>query len=91
MSFEHLGKKYGLPNQTFYSYLQLRSFLRANLGPDMTLTVLNHIERLLCQENTSKFISKMYRLLLHEGPKPGLNKSKLKWEADLGVTTDEQL
>ena len=56
MSFEHLKRKYNLPNQTFYCYLQLRSSLRAALGPEMTLPVMNDVERFL-------YDGKMHRLI----------------------------
>ena len=91
MSFEHLKRKYSLPNQTFFCYLQIRSFLRANLGPEMILPVMNDIEKFLYEGNTCKFISKMYHLLMNKGQKPGLHKSRLKWESDLNVAIDEQL
>lgn len=55
----------------------------------MTLPVMNDIERFLYEGNTYKFISKMYRLLMNECPKPGLHKSRMKWESDLNVTIDE--
>jgi len=90
MPFEHLKRKYNLSNQTFFCYLQLRSFLRANVGLEMTLPVMTDVERFLCDGNTHKFISKMYCLLLNDGPKPGVHKSRMKWESDLNVTIDEQ-
>lgn len=72
MLFEHLKRKYNLSNQTFFCYLQLRSFLRANLGPKMTLPVISDVERFLYDGNTHKFISNIYRPLLNEDPKPGV-------------------
>ena len=59
MSFEHLKRKYNLPNQTFFCCLQLRSSMRANMGPEITLPVMNDVERFLYEGNTDKFISKM--------------------------------
>ncbi|KAI9520314.1 hypothetical protein NQZ68_018621, partial [Dissostichus eleginoides] len=54
MSFEQLKRKYDLSNKTFFCYLQLRSFLRANLGPGMTLPVLTDVEKLLHEGNVYK-------------------------------------
>lgn len=84
MSFEISKRKYDLPIQTFFCYLQLRSFLRTNLGAEMNLPVVNDVKRL--ERNTLKFISKMYCLLVSEGPKPDMHKCGRKWES-----TDEQL
>lgn len=67
MSFEHLKRKYNLSNQTFFCYLQIRSFLRANLGPEMILPVMNEVEKFPYEGNTCKFISKTYRLLMNKG------------------------
>lgn len=33
MTFDHLKQKYNLSNQTLFHYIQLRSFLKANLCP----------------------------------------------------------
>lgn len=52
----------------------------------MTLPMLNDLERLLHEENIPSFISKAYLLLMDDDPKPGLHKSREKWEFDLGVT-----
>lgn len=54
----------------------------------MILPVISDVERLLYEENTYKFISKMYRLL-NEDPKPDIHKSRKKWESDLSIV--EQL
>ena len=91
MSFEILKRKYDLSNKTFFCYLQLRSFLRANLGPGMTLPVLTDVEKLLHEGNVCKGISKMYSSLLNEGPKPGLHKPRARWESDLHAAIDKQL
>lgn len=78
MSFERLKRKDDLSSQTFFYHLQIRSFLRTNLGTELILPVISDVDRLLYEVNTYKFISKMYRLLLNE-------------ESDVSVTTDEQL
>jgi len=43
MFFEERKRKYDLSRRTFFCYLQLRSFLRTNLGPKMTLPVLTNV------------------------------------------------
>ena len=91
MSFEELKRKYDLSNRTFFCYLQLRFFLRTNLGPEMILPVLTNVEKMLHEGNVCKFISKMYSMLLNECPKPGLHRSRMRWESDLNIAIDEQL
>lgn len=64
--------------------------MRANWGPEMCLPTMNNVERLLCMGNVHKLISKMYCLLLNEGPKPGLYKAVLKLKLkSLQVTMDD--
>ena len=55
------------------------------MGPEITLPVMNDVERFLYEGNTDKFISKMSL------KKTGLHKSRMKWESDLNVTIEEQL
>lgn len=43
MSFEQLRRKYNLPSNTFFCYLQLRSFLRSTLNNNMTLPKLREL------------------------------------------------
>lgn len=90
MSFEQLKRKYDLSDKTFYCYLQLRSFLREGLGPGLSLPLLTDVEELL-HGDKCRFISRMYSLLLNGSPKPGVHKSRMRWETDLGITIDEQL
>ncbi len=54
----------------------------------MTLPVLSDLEKLLYEGSTPRFISKVYSLLIGEALKPGLHRSREKWESDLGVTID---
>lgn len=91
MSFEDLRRKYDLSSRNFFCYLQLRSFLKSALGPEMTLPMLGDLERLLHEGNTPRLISKVYSLLMDNAPKPGLHKSREKWESDLGVTIGTEL
>lgn len=67
----------------------IKIFLRATLGPEMTQSVMNAVEKFLHEKNTTKFISKMYQLLLKGSPKPGLHKSKTKWEPDLNMKIND--
>lgn len=60
MSFEHLKRKYDLSNQTFFCYPQLGSFLRANLGPELILPVVNDVERLLCEGRNANSFPNVY-------------------------------
>ena len=74
-----------------FEHLKRRSSLRANLGTEIILPVImNDVERFLYDGSMHAFISKMYRLLLNEGPKPGMHESRMKWESDLNVSIDEQ-
>lgn len=77
MPFEHVKRTYVLPNQTFLCFSQLTSFLRATLGPKITLLVMNDVERLL-YKGGGRYLEiiiviiievhlKMYCLLLNEG------------------------
>lgn len=91
MSFEQLRRKYNLPNNTFFCYLQLRSFLRSTLNNSMTLPKLTEMENLIQESGPSKLISAVYSLLISECPKPDLYKSKGKWESDLNTTIEDQL
>ncbi|KAL7372002.1 hypothetical protein ABVT39_008308 [Epinephelus coioides] len=50
MSFEDLRRKYDLSSRIFFCYLQLRSFLKSVLGPEMTLPMLSDLERLLHED-----------------------------------------
>ncbi len=91
MSFEDLRKKYDLSNRNFFCYLQLISFLKTSLGPTMTLPTLSDLERLLHEGNAPRLISKVYCLLMNDAPKPGLHKSRERWESDLSITICPEL
>lgn len=91
LSYEQLKAKYNLSHHTFYTYLQVRSFLRAQLGPEMIIPEMSGIAKFLHEGNTYKFMSRMYTLLMKEGPKPGFHNSRLRWESALGVTIDDRL
>ena len=53
--------------------------------------MLNDLEGLLHEGNAPRLISKVYSLLMEDAPKPGLHKSREKWESDLGVTIGTEL
>ena len=57
----------------------------------MTLPTLSDLEKLLHEGNTPRLISKVYSLLMDDALKPGLHKSREKWESDLGVTMGTEL
>ena len=90
MTFEQLRRKHNLSNNTFFCYLQLRSFLRSTLNNTMAVAKLTEMEKLIHDSGPNKFISKVYSLLISECPKPALYRSKERWESDLNITIEDQ-
>ncbi|CAB1349379.1 unnamed protein product, partial [Coregonus sp. 'balchen'] len=89
MSFEQLKQKYHLSNKDFFSYLQLWHVIKVNLKGQRNLPNMSPIEQ-LCHADRPLFktISCVYNART-SGPE--LDKSRLRWEKDLGINLDEGL
>ena len=92
MSLEQLKENYILTNKDFFSYLQLCDFIRANQKGDCNLPLTSPVEH-LCHVGQPLFrtISRLYTALMSTLSVPDLDRSKVKWEKDLGIPIDEQL
>lgn len=55
----------------------------------MAIPVISDVEKILFEGNACKFISQMYTLLLNNSPKPGLYKSRMRWESGLNIMIDK--
>ena len=78
MSFDQLKQKYHLPNRDFFSYLQLRNFIRVTLKGQWNLPKMSPIEQ-LCHADQPLFktISRVYNALMSGLTLPGLDKPRL--------------
>ena len=92
MSFDQLKQKYHLPNRDFFSYLQLRNFIRVTLKGQWNLPKMSPIEQ-LCHADQPLFktMSRVYDALMSGLTLPGLDKPRLRWGKDLGIDLDEDL
>ena len=89
MSFDQLKHKYKISNNTFFCYLQLRAYLREELGQTMLLPKPTEIEILIHKGKIKKFTSRMYNLIQEQTIKQGIHQSRQKWETDLNTKIDE--
>lgn len=92
MSFDQLEQKYHLSIRDFFSYLQLRNFIRVTLKGQWNLPKMSPIEQ-LCHADQPLFktISRVYDALMSGLTLPELDKPRLRWEKDLGIDLDEGL
>lgn len=85
MSFEQLKNKYNLSNKEFFSYLQLRDFLRVKAKTFPKLPDLTFVEQLCYSDKPLyKTISRIYEALISNQPLDDPDKSRKRWEQDLG-------
>ena len=92
MSFDQLKQKYHSPNRDFFSYLQLRNFIRVTLKGLWNLPKMSPIEQ-LCHAHQPLFktISRVNDALMSGLALPELDKPRLRWEKDLGIDLEEDL
>lgn len=92
MSFEQMKQEYDLSNKDFLGYLQLRDFIRTNSKYKWNLPTMTPMERFFHSDQPlQKIISNMYTALRANQSVSELDKSKIKWEQELGLTIDASL
>ena len=90
-SFQQLSKKYHLPKQHFFRYLQVRSFIRNHSPNFPSLPEASLIDSFLIPFPTIKgAISRLYNLIYSLQLTPQ-HKIKTQWEEDLGEEISEEL
>uniref|UniRef100_A0A3B4X6N3 Reverse transcriptase domain-containing protein n=1 Tax=Seriola lalandi dorsalis TaxID=1841481 RepID=A0A3B4X6N3_SERLL len=87
-SFQQLRDSCQLPATHFYRYLQLRHFIRSQLGGALEKPEISQLESLLTQGTNKKQISKTYNLLIKNN-KANINLIKEKWEKDLEIQIED--
>lgn len=87
-SFQQLRDSHHIPATHFYRYLQLRHFIRSQLGGTLEKPQLSQLESLLTQRINRKHISRTYNLLMTNN-KASTILVKEKCEKDLGAQIDD--
>lgn len=81
-----------MSNKEFFSYLQLRDFLRVKAKTFPKLPDLTFVEQLCYSDKPLyKTISRIYEALISNQPLDDPDKSRKRWEQDLGVRIDADL
>ena len=88
MSFQQLKETYQIPTTHFFRYLQLRHYIKSQLGGSPDKPKLSKLESLLTKEIARKHMSLIYKLLLAHS-KANTNLVRRKWESDLGMQFDD--
>nr|XP_057947055.1 uncharacterized protein LOC131140546 [Doryrhamphus excisus]XP_057947056.1 uncharacterized protein LOC131140546 [Doryrhamphus excisus]XP_057947057.1 uncharacterized protein LOC131140546 [Doryrhamphus excisus] len=89
-SFSQLQHKFGLENNSFFQYLQIRDYIRKHMEDfrNESKTLINECLKLTIDE--PKLITRIYKALLSMTPSPA-HIHKHKWEKELGETITEDL
>lgn len=91
-SFEDLRQDYGIPNQIFYSYLQIRHSLGEQFSAQpLAWSKISLLQKIIKSDTTKGLIAEIYaqlmnRIITQVGPFG----SRDRWEADVGQITDVQ-
>lgn len=83
-SFTQLQRKYNLPSNNFFRYLQIRDYVRKHM---ISFEIENKLfidDCLSVSPQENKFISRIYNTLLKE-TSPSSEKYKLSWETEMGM------
>lgn len=92
MSFQQLKDEYQLPEKDFFKYLQLRDFVRVSTQGQWKLPGMSPIEFLLHGgQRMVRTISRVYDTLLPSLPITEPERSRTRWERDLGTEIDPEL
>lgn len=91
MSFQQLKQKYNLSDKDFFKYLQLRNFVRISRQNQWEIAKTSPIELLFHDgQPMIKTISKVYETLLPFISISNPEKSRRKWETDLGLEINSE-
>ncbi|XP_072135984.1 MTOR-associated protein MEAK7 isoform X2 [Mobula birostris] len=88
-SFDNLRGKYGLPHNHFFKYLQIRHFVKEKFPSFPVLPPAMLWEKFTLSFNNKGLISELYSQLMSLGVQD-LNKTKSRWEDDLGMDLVEE-
>lgn len=89
-SFIQLQKKFKLPGNNFFRYLQIRDYVRKHLMNFETEPQCTIEECLNVSPHENKFISRIYNTLLLAASPP-TNKYKEGWEKDMGFPIPDNI
>ena len=90
LSFSDLQKKFDLPRQVFYGYLQIRHYAQS-FAPGLQFSTPTPFEKLVLEGSARRgLISDTYRLLNSRSfPTQGKHAYMLRWERELGEEISE--